>query len=87
MELKKGDPCNVCMSNLISKQIKGEQQLRPAVATSLWHKSERIVEQDIRVPGARAGPPLMMINAMLLEVPPHLATFCFWKSATHSKQF
>jgi len=35
------------MSNLISKQIEGEQ-LRPAVATSLWHKSERIPGQDIR---------------------------------------
>jgi len=44
---KRGKCENVCMSNLISKQIEGEQ-LRPAVATSLWHKSERIPGQDIR---------------------------------------
>lgn len=73
---KGGKICeNVCMSNLISKQIE-RQQLRPAVAAILWPKSERISKQDIRSTSicvCRAEPnrteqPLMMINTMPLPL-------------------
>lgn len=75
-QAKRGKICeNVCMSNLISKQIE-RQQLRPADAAILWPKSERISKQDIRSTSIcvcraepnRTEPPLMMINAMPLPL-------------------